>query len=402
MVIASCGSAQPKPSAILTGNLPINGAETIVAGTPVTITVGPVVVSDGKVVTLIAAGSYGPRIYQAAFRRGVARFVLPGKETQQSGLVQLTAVADKAQGTAQMLIQSSNPVEPLTPLIGSRAVIADALHWNMIVVIPFDAFGNPVMEGTQIDAAILHPGDRLEKKLLVVRHLLAWTRVFSGTRAGRTLVEVHIGPLYGFEGTTLEVAGWPVPFDVFADPQPLPADGHLITTLRTASIYDKFGNVMPDGTLITFIIKAPDGTFSTIPAYTINGVAEAPFTTPQQAGTYILQATVLGVESQESAISFTAGLAVKAFPVSVQKDPVNHAYRLRAGPLLGSLGQFVPDGTPVHFIVTDVNGQSQELESIADAGYAVVELLAVQFPAGVYTLQVHVGSGGAMQKVTLK
>ena len=377
---------------VFDGVVPMNGAQTITAGEPTIIRVGPVAVKDGTTGTLIAEGSYGVRIYQSVFHQREARFTLSGQETQQSGMVLLTAIVGKGQGRAHMLIQSSAPIEPLTPLVGAKAIIADANHWSMTVLIPFDAYGNPVMEGTKLEVLVLHPDNRLEKRFLVIHNLLAWTRVFSGVHAGRTSIVALIGQIHGSESTLLEVAGWPVPFDIFANPQPLPADGNLVTTLSTAIILDKFGNVMPDGTLITFIVHAPDGAYSAIPAYTIDGIAKTLLQAPLEPGMYTVQATVLGVVSHKIVVQFEAGPSDNTFAIAVQKDGKNSAYLLRAGPILGSLGQYIPDGTPIRFIVVSANGQQQELDSISDAGYASVELLSAQFPVGNYTVHIFVGS----------
>jgi hypothetical protein len=399
-IIGSC-TPQTKPLPVLRGDLQVGGPRAITAGESLKITVASLGAPNSMIVTLLAVGSYGLRVYQSSFRQGEALFLLPGNETRQSGMVFLTALASQARGTAQLLIQPAPPVEPLTPLVGARAIIADAQHWSMTVLIPFDVFGNPVMEGTRVELLILHPGNHLEKKLLVVRNLLAWTRVFSGIRAGRTLIVARIGQVHGFEGTLLEVAGWPVPFDLSANPPSLPADGHLLTTLSTTVIQDKFGNSMPDGTLITFIVRAPDGSFSTIPAYTIGGIAHVPLQAPRQPGRYVVQATVLGVESHPLVLQFTPGPAASTFPLVLQKDVVNDAYILQAGPMLGSLGQYIPDGTPVRFVITDAHGQVQELDGAAIAGYASVELLSAQFPKGTYRARALAGSGQATLTFTL-
>ncbi len=385
-------SRNTPPIPVFNGVVPVNAAQTITAGEPTIIRVGPVAVRDGTMGTLIAEGSYGVRIYQSVFHQREAHFILSGKETQQSGMVLLTAIVGKGQGRAHILIQASAPIEPLTPLVGAKAIIADANHWSMTVLIPFDVYGNPVMEGTKLEVLVLHPDNRLEKKFLVIHNLLAWTRVFSGVKAGRTSIVALIGQIHGSESTLLEVAGWPVPFDIFANPQPLPADGNLVTTLSTAIILDKFGNVMPDGTLITFIVHAPDGAYSTVPAYTIDGIAKTLLQAPIEPGMYTVQATMLGVASHKIVVQFDAGPSDNRFAIAAQKDVKGNAYLLRAGPILGSLGQYIPDGTPIRFIVVNANGQQQELDSISDAGYANVELLSAQFPVGKYTVHIFVGS----------
>ena len=384
------------------GVVPVSVASTIVAGQPTTIRVGPVSVKDGVTATLLVEGSYGIRVYQSLFHQREARFNLPGKETQQSGSVSLTALVGKAQGKASMLIEAAAPIEPLTPLVGARTIIADAAHWSMTVLIPFDIYGNPVMEGTKFEVLVLHPDNRLEKKFLVIHNLLAWARVYSGIKAGRTTIVARIGQIHGFEGTLLEVAGWPVPFDVSADPAQLPANGNLVATLSTAPVVDKFGNVMPDGTLITFIVHAPNGSYSTIPAYTIDGKAQALLQAPVEPGLYTIEATVLGVTSHKFVMQFTPGPVVNTFAIKVQKDVKNNRYLLLVGPMLGSLGQYIPDGTIIRFLIVSAGGQRQELDSISDAGYANVELPLVLYPAGSYTVHMLVGSLQVTQPLILR
>jgi hypothetical protein len=394
LVLISCNT-QVTPSFTFSGALPMSVAKTIIAGSQLAITVGPSAAPKGLSVTLVVTGSYGPRMYQTTFQRDEAHFLLPGKETQQAGIVGLTALAGQSQGSAQVLIQASSPVEPLTPLVGVRSIIADRYSWSMTVLVPFDKFGNPVMEGTRVEVLILHPGNRLEKKFLVVRHLLAWMRVFSGIKAGRSTVVALLGQVYGFEARLLEVAGWPTPFSISADPPSLPADGYLLTTLQTSIIRDQFGNAMPDGTLITFVIDSPDGTRTSIPAQTIDGSAGISFQAPREEGAYQIRASVFGVESQLFVMHFTAGPAVGTFPIIGHQETINQASLLIAGPLLGTLGQYIPDGSPVRFLITPAHGQSQELDTVSDAGYAQVEMLLAQFPAGLYSIRVVVGSGTA-------
>ncbi len=373
----------------------------IKAGEPMSVVVGATRASDGTQVTLFAQGSYGMRIYQAVFRRGEATFALPGSETQELGVVSLLAQVGTVQAFAYLTIQPAPPIEPLTPLVGARFIIADASHWSMTIVIPFDIFGNPIQEGTPVQIEALHPGDVLDKKIVPISHLLAWRRVYSRTKAGRTVIAAQVAQIHGFEGTLLEVPGWPVPFSISAEPQPLPADGQLLTTLRSTIIRDKFGNMMPDGTIVMFIIEEPDGTRSFVPTYTIDGVATTSYQAPRVAGRMRMYATVLGVQSSAYTLIFTAGPAIGKFPVNVQNDPVDKAYLLNAGPLLGKLGQYIPDGTPVHFQLTSRTGRQYSLDGVSDAGYARVEIIKSLYAPGSYNIQASAGSGQGSGKLVL-
>jgi hypothetical protein len=263
----------------------------------------------------------------------------------------------------------------------------------MLVVVPFDEFGNPVAEDTPVTVRVRRPDNRITEQEITVSHLVAWTRIPSGTRAGRTTISVTTQDVYGPEATLLEVAAFPVSSTLEAEPRSAPANGRELITLRTSVLVDQFGNVLPDGTLVTFVADAPNGDRRFVPAYTINGVAEAPLQAPTEPGIFTVRATVYDAESAPLQVAFTSGPAVGAFPLTARTDTTSGAVILEAGPILGPLQQYVPDGTPVLFTVTDDAGQQQWLQAIAETGRASVELRLVDLKPGTYTVEALAGSG---------
>jgi hypothetical protein len=390
--LMACGSEKAAP-VMLTGNLSLKAPETIKAGEAATITVGPVDAPDGTPITLVLQGSYGPRLYKATFVNKQARFDLPAQDTRQAGTVNVLARAGNATGAASFTIQSGAPIGPLTPLVGPRAVATGGVQWSMAVVIPFDTYGNPVANDTPIAFRALHPDGQLTETNPTVKNLVAWTRLYSTLKAGRTTVTVTSGAAYGPEATLLEVAGWPVSFKLSSDPETLPADGRQLMTLRTAVIRDQYGNVLPDGTLVTFIVETPNNERRTIPAYTLDGVAQVPLQAARVPTTFEVRADVFGVESESLTVKFTDGPAVGNIPLQIHKDTVKQSLSLEAGPMLGPLQQLIPDGTPVTFKITDSTGQLQTLAATADQGQAKVELRLANLPLGNYKAEVQVGSG---------
>jgi hypothetical protein len=258
----------PPPTA-LSGALSIDAVTRARVGDSVTVTVGAAAAADGQPATLTMLGSYGPRMYRGTFARGTARFLIPGGDTQQSGRATLVVAAGAARGEAALTLAPDAPVDPITPLVGGRSITADTKHWVISVVVPFDRFGNPVAEGTPVSMRALHPGDQLELKQTQIRNMLAWSRMYSRTRAGRTTVSVTAAGKYGPDATFSEVPGWPAPFTLSASPANLPADGRQFVTLRTDVVRDDYGNAMLDGTLVTFVVDIPAGKPRFIPAYTI-------------------------------------------------------------------------------------------------------------------------------------
>jgi hypothetical protein len=263
----------------------------------------------------------------------------------------------------------------------------------MSVIVPFDHFGNPVAENTPIDLQVLHPGNQLEQQHLQVHNLLAWARIFSRTSAGRTTVTAASEGRYGPEATFTEIPGWPVSFMLSANPSNVPADGRQFVTLRTDVIRDQFGNAMLDGTLVTFVVDTPGSEPRFIPASTIDGVAKAQLQAPRQPVQFTVRAEVYNAESHPLQMTFSDGPAVNTFLVNAHVNVADQTIELVAGPMLGSLQQFIPDGTPVQFLLTDAEGRQTLIDAVADSGYA----RAVAWPAllqpGTYTVEVTVGTG---------
>ncbi|RMG97021.1 MAG: hypothetical protein D6706_09265 [Chloroflexi bacterium] len=389
-------------------SLTILAPDTITAGEPVEVVVRSDGLADNTAVSLMLIGSYGTQLFQSEAIDETAVFHIPGQATTRSGLTTLIAIANTTRTHSQLHIQPDHPVEPITPLVGAHTIIADGSHWSMTVTVPFDRFGNPVAEGTPVTIRAQHPGKWLEEKNIPIEHLLAWVRIYSGTKAGITTITAQIKgnenwpTVNGPAKELREIPGWPVPFTVTTEEDQIPADGFHLVTLRTSTIQDAFGNIMPDGTQVMFVVTEPDGQPRLIPAYTLDGIAEAPLQSPLEPGTVVVRGSVYGVESPPLTLTFTDGPAVNDFPVHIRLDEASGAVYLEAGPLLGALGAYVPDGTPVRFQVYGTNGQLvAEKTAVSDAGYATAELRLFRLASGHYQARVSAGSGQGQVKFTI-
>jgi hypothetical protein len=370
-------------------------------GETVELLVGPINAADNTPVFLTILGSYGPNLLRAQFEGGMAWFQIPAEMTTRSGTVSLVATAGNARGQATLQLLPDEPVEPITPLVGARSIIADGDHWAMAVVVPFDRFGNPVAEGTAVQMRSLHPGNNLNAHDTTIEHLLAWERIFSGTKAGRTVIAANIADVHGPEGILMEIPGWPVPFKLAADPPTLPADGFQLMTLRSDVITDRFDNIMPDGTQVSFVVTGPAEDVRFIPAQTVDGVAETVMQAPELPGDYDIRVAVFGVESEPLVVEFTPGPAIGRFAVDVEVNNENGELLLVAGPITAVLDQYVPDGTPVQYTVTGPDKEEQLVTAVTDAGYATAALRLFQLASGTYNVEVAAGSGVGTSRFTM-
>ncbi|MCU0495088.1 MAG: hypothetical protein MUD01_26165 [Chloroflexaceae bacterium] len=287
-------------------SLRLDAPPTLVAGTAATVRLSGAV-PDGTSATLLLLGSYGPHMVQASFSGGSASFALPAEATRHAGVTDLIASAGEAQARSQLDILPGAPVSPVVPMVGPRSTVADGRVELMAVVIPTDAWGNPAADGTDVTLRVRQPGNREQQWSMLVAGGLAWERIVSGTRSGRTTVAASSGAASGPEASVREIAGPPASFTLSADPTSLPADGHQTLTLRTGQVQDRYGNTLPDGTLVTFIVEAADGTVPPrrLPALLVGGVAETPLQAPATPGTMRARASIAGVLSPVVELHFT-------------------------------------------------------------------------------------------------
>lgn len=374
-----------------TAPLIINAPQSIAAGSEVDIVVG--VGESGMQVWLLLNGSYGPRLLQAVTSDGRAHFHISGEQTRHSGMVSLTAVAGDRRVTSQMYIRPGETVAPVTPLVGARSIIADGAHWAMVVAVPTDRYGNPIAEGSQVTFRSLHPDGRRRTADRRVAHLLAWQRIWSGTKAGLTTVAAAVGNQTGPEKALLEVAGWPEPFEVaVVDGQPI-ADGRRLLTLRTSVLRDAFGNRIPDGTQVSFVVEGAAGR-RIIPSQTIDSVAEAPLEAPELSGPLTVRGSVFGVIGEPTTIEFTPGLLSNSLSVVSSVDEEEGVVRLTAGPLLGVLDQHIPDGISVPFLIVGPQ-RTLTVEGVSDGGNAFVDVRLGDLEPGPYEVTVRLDGRSA-------
>ncbi len=383
--------APANPSSEIVG-LVVDAPETLMVGEPLRVALAATGSADG-LVTLAYVGIAGLKLYTAHLTRGRGGVVIPSSDTRQSGTATLIATAGRARASKSVELEPRPPVDPIVAFVGARSIIADGGHWCMAVVIPLDELGNVVAEGTTVELSVVHPDNVLEQIRTQVLQQLAWVRIYSGTLAGRSIVTASSGGMHGPEATFEEVPGWPVPFAIRASAVGTPADGRQLVTLRTDIVKDENGNPMLDGTLITFMSRAESGGSRFIPTYTIDGIAKASLQAPQSPMTLSVGAGTYGTASRLIPLDFESGPAVGAFPVQISVDRAVQSFSMRAGPLLGLLHQFVPDGLSVSGELTNALGQRLRINAVSDGGYARGFVRLRTLEPGDYNLDVELGSG---------
>ncbi len=273
--------------------------------------------------------------------------------------------------SATVEIEPGPPIDPMDAYLGPRTVIADGAHFVMIVTVPTDRFGNPVEPGTVVDYTVTRADLEVEQADAPTEHLLSWFEVFSNTVAGRTRIGAQVeqvsgvlpsstnsdpssddGPVTASERTFLEVAGIPVAHSLeLLDAVPV-ADGQALIRARTSVLEDRFGNVLPDGTVVTLDADGVGG-IRRLNSQTNGGRAEFTYEVPEQPGRVTLKATASGVSGEPLVLRFEP--AVESF--NAWMEPQLETVLVHVGPVRSIRDSYVPEGTVAEVTMTGSNGK---------------------------------------------
>ncbi len=313
---------------------------------------------DGTVVRLDVQSALMTARLTDSFIARSATFTVPPDLLADSGLLVLRASTKSEVGSAAVAIAPAEPIDGVVPLAGPRSLVADNKHWTMVSIIPTDAEGNGLPDGTPIKLHVRRPDGSTTAIDGTIKGLLDGLKVFSGRVAGLTTLRVEVLGRTGPEVQIREVAGPPVPFGLELAPGPNVADGRSLMEVRTPLLIDQFGNVVEDGTDVEVRGEAPDGPFRIVTS-TIDGRAIIRLRSSTVPGTVALTANVAGTTS--SPLQFELRSDGSASAIELERDGVD--VHVRIGPVISSLGGYAADGTPV---LIEVNGtQIRELQLIA-------------------------------------
>lgn len=373
----------------------IDAPSQVNAGDPISVTVS----ADGEgPLFLLATGTFGSVPLTGTLTGVTATLGLDPIYSRHAGAVEFRARAGQAEARATTTILPGPPVDPILPLVGPRSIVADEEHWTMLVAVPTDRYGNPLADDFPVTVRAQHPapdgGDSLadpETKETKIERLFAWARILSKTKAGRTFLSVNAGEASSPERDVLEVPGPPLPFRLYAEPETAVADGRQTVAISSEQIRDQYDNLLLDGTSVQLLAESSDGSRRMIPTVTQDGRIYASLQSPGAPGTLTVRAQIVDVLSQPLTLRFTPGPAVR--PITVTVELTDDFLVIRGGPLLGPIGQFIPDGTPVGFTITDPDGMPSEWDAVAEFGYAQLALRRSELMPGEYRVQAAVGTG---------
>ncbi|WP_298484375.1 hypothetical protein [uncultured Maribacter sp.] len=234
---------------------------------------------------------------------------------------------------------------------GPRSVTAGYNDFSMLTISPTDAYDNPLDNGTEVTVKYQFL-ENIEELKISTKNFVAWYNVASTLKSGRILVTSECNGTTSKELATIVYPSNAVNFSIRSSSAHNFADGNQIITFTSDIIKDEFGNIVTNGTLVTFVIKNEKEVYLYTIGTTLNGIAEAKTLHPDKASKWEIQAFITGA-AESNITEFNFKPAIKDYPVHFSKGNRN----IDIGPFESFMKQLIPDGLLIQLDIYDTNGK---------------------------------------------
>lgn len=259
--------------------------------------------------------------------------------THNSGVLKWTAIdgADIISGIINILPQ--NQTNDIEVYIGPTTMTAGTPRSAMTTAVLTDTYDNILPDGSTTTITTSQSGN---PKLhpLKTEDGIAYLYHDAPTKSGNIFTSVTAGNTSSEEYSYQVNAAHADEIIIKAIQQHPYADGSTPLTISTDKITDIYGNVVDNGTLVSFIARDHRGYHSTAQGYTVDGIATGVLVHPSSETTWTVVGQLSGLSS--NTISLVFATAVESLPLSLSSTG-----HFTVGPLISYMGQLIPEGLPI-------------------------------------------------------
>lgn len=261
---------------------------THMAGLPLTYTLESNSTTGGM--ALAISNDYGNALVIAKKQGKNYRFEVPAIFANNCGFLNYALIQDGHtlyQGKTNIAANSTTHL--LETYCGPPYLVASRDDFSMLVVIPQDFYDNP-NKAPYMSAELYQ--NRPRERLITHEELLGHNNIYSRTIKGKVFVRAYIDTLQSKLLELSILSNNPTNFTISYTRQSVFSDAKELTTYTTSVIRDQFGNIVENGTLVSFYLSSSNGTHRKAFAKTSNGVAYTHVIHPSEPVTYSVKAYV--------------------------------------------------------------------------------------------------------------
>ncbi|WP_167596692.1 hypothetical protein [Leeuwenhoekiella sp. ZYFB001] len=346
---------------------------------------------------LLLASNLGTMLVSPETEQAVKTFTVPEAIRTSAGklnwvLIKNTAELQKGSIT---IVADTSQITAIESYLGPQRIAAGGSDYAQVTLIPTDRYDNVLPDHTEL-AFTTSFKSKTQTEKIEVQNSIAWKNIFSTKETGRIFNAAQLQEVSSKLQTIYVDANLAQDFSISAQRAHHFADADQITLLKTDVIKDRFGNTIPDGTLVNFLIKTDTGGSLQATGNTVNGSATTQIKHPEQPQRWEIQAFITGIATSNIVpLSFFTAL-----------DTIPTAWNateniLTVGPLNGKLNQIVPEGTRVKLLIKNEN-QTYTLTQKTQTGTASFYLDPAVYQSGTYTFKVQVlGVKQTLEPITI-
>lgn len=349
---------------------------------------------DGEACILFTS-SLIDKIYCIELVSSRGEFIIPKELNVQSGIVSLDLfVGGECIARHISYISAGTPNNVMEGFIGAKTLITDDEDPAMLVVIPIDTFNNFCEDSTQV---IINSIDTRKAERTFTKSTIQGLtyQLYDGLKTtAKTSIGATSSGAFMMEKELKHVPGEPVFFNLRTSNVYPYADGRQTFDVFSSTIRDLHGNIVADGTIIDYVVN--DGTgISKYRSITTNGISNLLLRNPNEEVDLVVYAEVDGVrKSRDIQVSF------KPYILNYTVKYNSKNKKISIGPISGSLGQIIPDGTEVLITIKNKNlsktSKRQTLE-----GRIIIELDKFSLDSGEYEVEVDISSNKKSLQVSI-
>lgn len=338
---------------------------------------------------ILISGTYGTTILKPEPADADWKFKIPALISKRAGRVEwsLLLQTKTIQKGSFQLVPKTTSLGLLENYLGPRSIVANERDYTMLVSIPTDSLDNMLPDGTSL--SLNHQfKNKITRTPVELNKGFAWQRIYAPRSTGRVSTGSTLATSNSKELVVDVFPDTAIDFELNIDQNHTYADGNELTTLSTSQIKDQQGNVMTDGTLVTFYMKDESGSQWQTTASTVNGFAFAKAIHPQHPTSWTINAVIQGI-AQSPVVDLDFKSILTEIPVRIENRTVI------VGALTSYLGQIIPDGIQVSIEV-----DQQDFILFTQDGRVTMTLDPANFPKSDYFIKVKTLGLTTVTKIT--
>ncbi|WP_434035540.1 hypothetical protein [Formosa sp. 4Alg 33] len=337
---------------------------------------------------LYCTSSFGSTLVSSTYNNNTLQYIIPENICNKIGVVNWTLVDGTHSISGHFNITPKAEVAKMETYIGPPSIEAGGTDYAMLVIIPTDSLDNPVPENTLVNTKYQFLDTEVQEPIFT-KNIIAYKNIYSKKESGRLLVASESLGVNSKEFTLNVWAAIPTAFTISATRPHAYADGNQITTFSTSILKDMHGNVVSDGTFVTFFITNSAGNILKTIGNTISGVAHAKMIHPDFQDQWQIRATVDGM-SESQLLTLDYKRVIEDFEVTFS----NHNRDIVVGPLQSFMQQMIPDGLQVDLLIYKDNTFVHRVTKTSFNGYVNFHLKPAIYANQIYTFRVETAGIG--------